>query len=92
MTSRRIPTSIVWQITHLGSTLAQGSEGQCLFCSQPLPTEPSLATLSRVFCSRTCEREYISDNLKSLSPQDCKEMLTRIDALLQSAQAKRSAK
>jgi len=92
MTDGRIPTGSASQVTHLGSVLAQGSEGQCLSCSQLLPTDTSPAILSRVFCSPGCERAYISDNLNNISLKDCNRILARIDALLQSVQVQRSAK
>jgi hypothetical protein len=92
MTTRQVPTGIASQVTHLGSVLAQGSEGHCISCFQVLPTDPSPAILNRVFCSHDCERVYISDKLKNLSLKNRNRILARIDALLQSVHAKRSAK
>ncbi len=91
MTEWSIPNSVS-QLVHLGAILARASGDHCLSCFQLLPKDASRAIFSRVFCSQPCERAYVSDNLKSLSLQDCNRILARIDGLLRSVHAKRSAK
>jgi len=73
----------------LGTMLAQGLGGHCFSCSQSFNVSESGAKIAQSFCSRSCERAFVRQNLKHLTLTDCSRILEKIESLLESSQLTR---
>ena len=77
---------IASHLVGLGRTLTQGLGGHCFSCSRPFNVSESPAQIAQSFCSRSCERAFVRQNLKHLTLTDCSRILELIENLLQSSE------
>ena len=80
---------IASRLIELGTMLAQGPEGRCFSCTRSFTVSESQAKIAQSFCSRSCERAFVRQNLKHLTQSDCSRILEKIELLLQSSQRTR---
>jgi hypothetical protein len=79
--------SAIARLVELGITFAVASSiapavGVCSRCQGYRDARTSTAECTNVFCSKTCEHDFVHDALASLTVEDCVRMQQRLETLL----------
>ncbi len=78
-------------LVELGVTLARAeasatAPASCKRCSAAHDASLSNSRYPSIFCSKSCERDFIRTELASLTVEDCMRLQTKLDDLLRGRQ------
>ena len=77
-----VATLVELGVTLAGAEASPATPATCKRCGATHDPKGSASRYPSVFCSRTCEREFIRLELASLTLEDCLRLQTKLDQLL----------